>query len=196
MLAAIMAIESEEDQALVENIYILYAQKMKATAMAILHNKHDAEDCVHDTVLVVIKYLDRFKEIGYNSDYAKYLVIIACRNIAINKYHQNKRRRALEFSTTVYNEDDEAETMDIPDSEADVAKMVLSEYNVKYIKGLIEQLDTKYRDVIILRSMGFHHCEIAQIMCISEDSVRQRYCRAREKIKRMGGIQLYGYADE
>lgn len=115
MLAIIMAIESEEDRAFVEKIYLLYEKKMKASAMAILNNEHDAEDCVQDTIVVVIHYLDRFKEAEPQNDYLKNLVIIACRNIARNKYRKNKKQREFELSTTVYNEDNEAETMDIPD---------------------------------------------------------------------------------
>lgn len=67
---------------------------------------------------------------------------------------------------------------------------------MQYIQELIDRLDTKYRDVIVLKSMGFDTHEIAGIMCISEDLVRQRYCRAKAKILKMGGKRLYEYADE
>ena len=80
------------------------------------------------------------------------MIVIACRNVAINKYNENKRKNKAEVSTTVYDEDDEAHTMELPDTREDVEKIVLSEYNYRYIKQLVDQLDSKYRDVIVLKA--------------------------------------------
>lgn len=81
---------------------------------------------------------------------------------------------------------------DIPDVEANVEKIVLSESNYEYIKQLIDKLDPIYRDVIILKSMQFSNEEIAYMMSISVDLVRKRYYRIKigeiMQIKDPGGI--------
>lgn len=189
MLAIIMSIENSSDRAFVEDIYHLYSEKMYLIAYDILKNHHDAEDCVQETILKIIDKIERFKE-AQHKNYLKKLIVIACRNIAINRYNQNKKKSQAEFSTSLY--DNELEMADIPDVEANVEKIVLSESNYEYIKQLIDKLDPIYRDVIILKSMQFSNEEIAYMMNISVDLVRKRYSRARSKILEMGGDTLYG----
>ena len=190
MLAIIMSIENSSDRAFVEDIYHLYSEKMYLIAYDILKNHYDAEDCVQETVVKIIDKIERFKQ-AQHQNYLKKLIVIACRNVAINKYNENKRKNKAEVSTTVYDEDDEAQTMELPDTREDVEKIVLSEYNYRYIKQLIDQLDSKYRDVIVLKSMQFTNEEIAYMMNISVELVRKRYSRARAKILELGGDTLY-----
>ena len=190
MLAIIMSIENNNDRAFVEDIYNLYSEKMYLIAYDILKNHHDAEDCVQETIVKIIDKIDRFKQ-AQHANYLKKLIVIACRNVAINKYNANKKKNQAEFSTSIYEE--KFETVDIPDLEANVEKIVLSESNYAYIKQLIDKLDPIYRDVIILKSMQFSNEEIAYMMGISLDLVRKRYSRARSKILEMGGDTLYGY---
>ena len=191
MLAIIMSIEDSKDRAFVEDIYHLYSEKMYLIAYDILKNHHDAEDCVQETVVKIIDKIERFKQ-AQHQNYLKKLIVIACRNVAINKYNENKRKNKAEVSTTVYDEDDKAQTMELPDTREDVEKIVLSEYNYRYIKQLIDKLDSKYRDVIVLKSMQFTNEEIAYMMNISVELVRKRYSRARAKILELGGDTLYG----
>ena len=190
MLAIIMSIENNSDRVFVEEIYNLYSEKMYLIAYDILKNHHDAEDCVQETIVKIIDKIERFKQ-AQHQNYLKKLIVIACRNVAINKYNENKRKSSKEFSTTVH--DEKFETADIPDLNENVEKIVLSESNYEYIKQLIDKLDPIYRDVIILKSMQFSNEEIAYMMSISVDLVRKRYSRARSKILEMGGDTLYGY---
>lgn len=192
MLAIIMSIENDNDRAFVEDIYNLYSEKMYLIAYDILKNHYDAEDCVQETIVKIIDKIDRFKQAQYEN-YLKKLIVIACRNVAINKYNENKKKNRTEFSTTGYYEDDNFETIDIPDTAENAEKIVLSEYNYIYIKQLIDKLDPKYRDVLVLKSMQFTNEEIAYMMNISVELVRKRYSRARAKILELGGDVLYGY---
>lgn len=192
MLAIIMSMEDDRDREFVEDIYIRYSKSMFSIAFGIVNDEHDAEDCVQNTILKIMNHVERFRQ-AEQEKYLKRLITMVCRNIAINQYNQNKERRKMEFSTTLYNEDDEAEIMDIPDMEANVARLVVSEENCNYIKQLINQLDLKYRDVLILKSMGCDNKEIAELLGISETLVRKRYSRARAKILEIGGDELYEY---
>ncbi len=189
MLAIIMSIENGNDRAFVEDIYHLYSEKMYLISYDILKNHHDAEDCVQETIVKIIDKIERFRE-AQHQNYLKKLIVIACRNVAINKYNENKRKSQSQFSTTIYGEN--IEIADIPDVEENVEKIVLSESNYHYIKQLIDKLDPIYRDVIVLKSMQFSNEEIAYMMSISVELVRKRYSRARAKILEMGGDTLYG----
>ena len=192
MLAIILSIENDSDRAFVEDIYNLYSEKMYIIAYDIVKNHHDAQDCVQDTFVKIIDKLERFKQ-AHQENYLKKLIVIACRNVAINKYNENQKKNRAEFSTTIYGEDDKYEIMDIPDMAANVERIVLSEYNCNYLKQLIDKLDLIYRDVLILKSLQFNNDEIAYIMNISVELVRKRYSRARMKILELGGDELYEY---
>jgi RNA polymerase sigma-70 factor (ECF subfamily) len=191
VLAIIMAIEDEQDRAFVEEVYAAYADKMYRIAYDVVGNHHDAQDCVQETIVKIIDRVDRFRE-AKDRDYLKKLIVIACRNVAINKYNENRKRAREEVSTTVYGEDDSYSIMDIPDQSADVARIVLSDDNCRYLKELIDRLDHCYRDVLVLRGLGLDHGEIADLMGISVELVRKRYQRARQKLLEMGGEALYG----
>ncbi len=195
MLAIITSIADDTDRAFVEDIYNLYSEKMYLIAYDILKNHHDAQDCVQDTIVKIIDKIERFKQ-AHQQNYLKKLIIIACRNLAIHKYNENQKRNKTEFSTTLYGEGDTFEIMDIPDTAANVEKIVLSEYHCEYLKQLIDKLDLKYRDVLILKSLQFNNMEIADIMNISVELVRKRYSRARMKILELGGDELYEYRND
>ena len=192
MLAIIMAIENEQDRLFVESILNMYSEKMYLIAMDIINNHHDAEDCVHDTIVKIIDKLERFKQAN-REDYLIKLIVITCRNTAINKYKENKKRNYWEISTTVFDEEEESSIMDIPDLSANVERIVISEFSCSYVKELIDKLDLKYRDVIVLKGYGYGYEEIAYLMHISQELVRKRYSRARKKVLEMGGDILYEY---
>lgn len=79
---------------------------------------------------------------------------------------------------------------DLSDESANVEEAVMSKMMCDYIQKLISLLDEKYRDVIILRSMGLGNDEIAYLMDITPDLVRKRYSRAKAKILELGGDSL------
>ena len=192
MLAIIMAIENEQDRLFVESIFNMYSEKMYLIAMDIINNHHDAEDCVHDTIVKIIDKLERFKQAN-REDYLIKLIVITCRNTAINKYRENQKRNYWEISTTVFDEEEESSIMDIPDLSANVERIVISEFTCSYVKELIDKFDLKYRDVMVLKGYGYGYEEIAYLMHISQELVRKRYSRARKKILEMGGDMLYEY---
>jgi len=189
MLEIIMSIENEEDRSFVSSIYKEYAGKMKIIANNILNNEQDAEDCVHDVVVLIIEKLEKFK-VETNENYLKSLLELVCRNVARDKYRKKQRRNKNEYSTTVY-DDDDYEILDIPDDAYNAEKIVLSEYNYKYLMECVNNLEDKYRDVILLKYRGWDNKDIADLLCISVEAVRQRLHRAKMKIIKMGGNNLY-----
>lgn len=90
MLAVIMAIENEDDRLFVETVFNRYAKKLYLVAYNILGNRADAEDCVQDTFVKIIDKLDRFKNAQKDDSLIKLLVIV-CRNTALDMYDKNKR---------------------------------------------------------------------------------------------------------
>ena len=107
MLQIIMAIEDEDDRSFVESLYNKYKGKMKQIAYDILQNEHDAQDCVHETIVIIIEKLERFKGTT-DEESLKWLISVVCKNKAIDKYRKNKRQNMHQYSLTRYDleEDD------------------------------------------------------------------------------------------
>ena len=173
MLAIIMAIEDERDRHFIESIFNMYSEKMYLVAMGILHDHHDAQDCVQDTVM---KKNDKVEQIRQASreGYLIKLIVITCRNTALNKYSKKQLTNKMECSANVHDEDVEESINDIPDYNSDVEQIVLSDFVRDYIMKLIDELEPKYRDVIVLKGLGYDYEEIATLMSISQVLVRKR----------------------
>jgi len=75
MLWIISAIENEEDRTFVEEIYLKYEKRMYVISYNILNDHHDAEDCVHETVRIIIDSLDKFKS-AYKNQALNTLIFI------------------------------------------------------------------------------------------------------------------------
>lgn len=192
MLPIILSMENEEDRSFMEKLYEDYAAHMYRIAFDVLNNHHDAEDCVHETIERIIRSVNRFKKAA-DGKYLKKLIVIACRNVAINQYNKNQKYRERVSSTTILNEDEEWEVMDIPDEEYDLQKLVMNEQLCQKLHEIIDGLDLIYRDVIVLMQYGYSNEEIASLLGIRTELVRQRYLRAKKKIVEKGGAALYEF---
>ncbi|MBQ4090915.1 MAG: sigma-70 family RNA polymerase sigma factor [Clostridia bacterium] len=191
MLPIILTITNDDDRTFVEKIYVEYEKKLYAISMKYLNNHHDAQDCVHETVRLIIESIDEFKVAG-DMGYLERLLTVVCRNCALNMLRVKNRKNQYEQSLIKYNYyDDEYEEFDVPDYSSCVDKIYISEESCEYIHELINKLDDKYRDVILLKSLGFDSKSIANVMNISEELVRKRYSRAKKQLWKMGGKELY-----
>ncbi|MBR2388515.1 MAG: sigma-70 family RNA polymerase sigma factor [Clostridia bacterium] len=191
MLPIILNIVDDDDRAFVEKIYVRYEKQLYLISMKYLNNHHDAQDCVHDTIKIIIDGIEKFK-IAQNVGYIEKLITIVCRNCALNTLRVKKYKNEHELSLCRYNyEDDEYEEIDIPDYSSCVDKLYISEESCEHLHNLINKLDDKYRDVALLKSLGFDNRGIAEIMHISENLVSQRYKRAKDQLLKMGGKDLY-----
>ena len=183
MLEIIMAIEDDGDRSFVEQLYIKYEKKLKMLAYGIVKNDSDAEDCVNDTFVKVIEYLDRYKD----SDpvYTEKLISITCKNIALNLYGRKKRDSERQTS---FDEEHEA----LGDSEYDPSRIAVNDYTKKLIIGLLGELDEKSREILILKyQYTMKNTEIAAIMGMTETAVSSRILRTKRELMRKGGNELY-----
>ena len=191
MLAIILAIENEQDRSFVEWIYETYEKKMYADALEILKDHHDAEDCVHEAVRKIIDALPSFRDAEDKGSLGG-LVAITCRNCAVNMFR--KRERLQEHVVSIGDLMEVVpsfKTENLYDEADDARKIVISEENCRYIQSLIESLDEKYRDVLLLRCKGLSYAQIGTLLGITEETARQRMVRGRRLLIKNGGIQLY-----
>ena len=190
MLEMIMAIENEEDRHFVLKLVEDYYDKMILVAKKIVKDDSVAKDVAGATVENVINYIEKFKKAD-EEQYLTKLVIVTCRNISYKRYNAVKRANSKK-SSSVFEDEGERKEIELPEVEESVEDLIISEENCRVLRELIDALDDKYSDVIWLREQQYDNEEIAQILDISVDLVRQRTLRARKKILEMAGDRLYG----
>ena len=191
MLYTIMEIEDEQDRSLVEQLYLDYEKQLYKLAKGILHDHYDAQDCVHNTIVSVIKYLSKYRE--SDDVHRANLLMITCRNIAINMYNAKQKRFAS--SLTIPEDDTDAGEYgeyDIEDKDSDVVQLVINAENEQTIQQIAMKLDPIYRDAIVLKYFfQLSSKEIGEIINTSENNVNLRLSRARKMILKIGGKKLY-----
>ena len=190
MLTIIMDIQNEDDRSFVEDLYARFERQMYVISYNVLKNHHDSQDCVHEVVARMIEHLESLREAKENGALASY-ILISCRNCANSMYRKKQLMKKFEVNDETYDDNEEdsiAERINnIPDDSMPIDKIIISEENVRLIKDMIDSLDPKYRDVVVLKGMGLRYEEIADAMGISVSLARQRMKRARKKLIEMGG---------
>jgi RNA polymerase sigma-70 factor (ECF subfamily) len=166
MLVYLTLIDSEEDRRKFERIYTDYKQTMYYAAFRILKNIHDSEDAVHQAFIRLIDRMDKIDE-GDRHKTRGFLVVIT-EHIAIDIYRKQKRQNCVSYDELeIFTPDDSAHAFDIENT---VVEAIL-------------KLPVNYSTVLRLKySQGYSDAEIADILGISEENVRQRISRAKKKL--------------
>ena len=180
----LMAIESEEERSFVEELYNRYHKKMLAICMGILKNQADAEDAVTDTFVRIIDNLEKFTEV--EKDKLPGLIAVCTKNVALNAYQKKSRQYARETSSTVYDDEDEAVTVDFADPDAEVEQAVLDGEFIQKVAELIRRLPEEQQSVVVLKYFyHYRNGEIADLLKLSRNAADSRLFRAKNSLRKM-----------
>jgi len=161
-----------------QTLYQQYAKAMYNTSLRILNNSSDAEDVLQEAFMDAFRYLNDF---NYKSTFGAWLKRIVI-NKSINILRKHKAD-LIDIDTTQVHEVANDETLD----EENI------QLKVEEVKKAVKLLPNGYRTVLTLYLFeGYDHEEIAEIMRISESTVRTQYHRAKQKllhIIQQGGVK-------
>ena len=167
-----IAMAENKDKPKIERLYLSYRNLMFQVANDILHDHKLSEDAVSESFVRIIHNVHKIDET--NVPRTRSFLVIICRNVAKDI---NKSRIPLHFDQEV------AEQKTVEPSLSDPVDIVISRENIKKLIKIIEKLDSKYRDVFMLRRVyQFSREEIAQLLDISLETVKKRLTRAKAKI--------------
>lgn len=157
---------SAEEQSKFEALYFEYRHLMFYIANKILDDQGLAEDAVHQAFIKVLENFDKVGEVSCHKT-KSYLVTIV-RNTAINMYNSRKRRPTAAIEEIFFAVD---------------LGQINQEDSIDELSVAILELPIIYRDALKLKYIhGFSSAEIAVMLDISDDVVRKRLERAREKL--------------
>lgn len=154
------ALESDGDKKQFRELYRRYHRVMERTALAVLHDPHDAEEAVQEAFLRVIENFSKIYEIPCK-DLGGWLVIIV-RNEAITILRRRRCHLPLEEGWA----DFAGQSRDLPDYSSMVQ--------------LFARLPDTYRAVLEMKLvLGWSTAEIARRLGLTESAVNTRLSRGR-----------------
>ena len=173
--------DTEEEQDKFENLFQRYKSMMFSTVKDIIKDKHISEDIVQEALIKIANNIDKVNDDIYSND-AKSFILTITKNTALDFYRKNAKRMEVEcfiedFEENVFCDFDE----DFASKLDDGNKIIFMIKNMKEI----------YRDIFIFKYVhGFENEEIAKLLNITEETVRQRISRGKkmleEKLEGMG----------
>ncbi len=178
-------IDTETDKEKFEALYDQYRRLMHKIADDLLHDKHLAEDAVHEAFLRIIKCFHKIGEIDCPE--TKNFLVIIVRNVALNMIEKDKHRPQMQEIHNAYAENDAAEASGMPwENFSSGIDETADEVLRKEILATVSSLPDWAADVLALSAIyGCSSKEIAVIEGISNETARKRLQRARSLFKDM-----------
>ncbi len=167
-------LETEDDRNKFTALYRYYESAMYNVAISILRDRYLAEDAVHDALLKIINYIPNISDIKCHK--TKALIVIIIKSTAIDIY----RKRDKQYSNEKTELPEEADTGELP------LDHIIADESFNELKTKLNKLNKEYLDIIMLKHLyELSNSEIADVLCISGDAVRQRLSRAKKAIRKV-----------
>jgi RNA polymerase sigma-70 factor (ECF subfamily) len=162
------------EEATIEALVTQYASALYRVAYSVLRNSADAEDAVQEAFLRVLRHGRKLDEIR---DRRVWLVRIVW-NIVLDR-----KRRA---KTRPETDDVEELARVLPSSGLSAEQVTAAAQHHAHVLACVEKLPAKERQVLILSAFDeLSSVEIANVLGITESSVRSRLFRARNLMAEM-----------
>lgn len=153
-----------EEKRKFERLYHTYRQTMYCAAFRILQDSHDAEDAVHQAFLRLVDHLEKINENDCHKTRGFLVTIVE--STAIDIYRHRKRKSGTPF-------DEVCTDITAPECPEDRTAVALA----------FSRLPVAYSTVLRLKySHGYDNREIAVLLKVTEENVRQRLSRAKKKL--------------
>ena len=160
-----------------EKVFESCMPRLLRVADCILHNHHDSEDALQDSLLSAVRHLDQFHG---NSQFSTWLYSIV-RNAALAKLRKQRSRRVLSLDEHGPEDETEMGALDFlsdpgPDPERACSQ---SELQSEFAR-VLETLPANYRAIIRLCDFeGFSGKEAARSLGLTVSAVKAQHHRAR-----------------
>ncbi len=179
IMTAVAVLEGDEDKVFMMNLYQEYYGLVKKTVYNITRDADHAEDLTNDTFIRLIEKISVIRTLE-SCKLAAYIVYTA-RSVAINFI----KHLDVQKKHTYYGKDmDLAER--IPELANILDERIIHQEEITELRNAILELPVQQKDVLYLKYiLDLNDAEIAGILGIAPDSVRQYLTRARRNAKEL-----------
>jgi RNA polymerase sigma-70 factor (ECF subfamily) len=148
-----------------ERLYLDHRGKVYSTAYRMVGNRADAEDLTQDVFVKVYKKIKGFRGDSAVSTWIYRITMNTC----LDFLRKNRRRQAVPIDQC-------------PEPQSGSSKLM------KLIEGTVATLPQGYRRVFVLHDIqGLKHCEIAEVLGITEGASKSQLHRARAQLRQKLG---------
>ena len=176
-----------------EEILERYESRIYNFGFKMCRHAEDAKDLLQDTFLTVFRYLDSFRGETRFRNWLYKIAATAC----LKRRRKKKHEPDVELSWEELLPGDHPTDNERPAWLSTPIEQLMNKEMKTFIMDALQDIPDKYRQVFLLRDMEeFNTAEVAEILGISESSVKTRLHRARtflrNKIHEHFGGGLYG----
>ena len=169
----ILSIENDDDRDFISSLYLELHPLMKSTALHIVKDINIAEDVIQDSLVSIIRKIDTIRSLERRKLTA--YVVRTVQNKAFNYYNKHQKDMAKGF----YDIDGDSADSVIDDTYAPSEWFDMLE-TYEELGNAIKSLSERDRHLLFIKyNMELSDHEIAEIIGIKKDSVRQYLTRAR-----------------
>lgn len=160
-----------------EELISNYQNRAFNIAYRMLGNLEDANDVTQEALIKIYRSINKFKG---NSSFSTWLYSIV-NNVCIDFIRKHRKAKILYIDE---NQKQEGYQREIPDK-MNTPECLFEKKEIKeMVHDAINQLNYEQKTIIILRDIqGFSYQEIAEILNISEGTVKSRISRGRNNLK-------------
>ncbi len=177
LLLLLSTIESENDQAFLEQLFDTHYVRLCKKAAAITQNNQVSEDLVQDVFLYIVKHIQKFRQMDCCT--LRHILDISIKRRCYDYFkEQNVSKKHLCGSL-----DDDDIFVSVSSSDANTEEAAIDNLTIEELSEAIRKLPDHYRYVIEAKYiLSLTDGEIAKELGIRKASVRQYLTRARRKI--------------
>ena len=165
-------LDNDDDKNKLEYLYRKYYALMLAAAYSRIKNRETAEDIVHDSILRIIKHLDK---IDIQNEYkTKSFLCTVVIHLSIDR---------IRHDTAFQEENIDDMEYTLESQEPLPLDYIISEDGYRQLIGYISSLSDTYKTVCQLKYInGLKESQIAEILDLSPKTVNIRIFRARQQL--------------
>ncbi len=176
----LVAAARDGDELAFQEVVRRYRTPITNFVYRMLNDYELAVDLSQETFVRIYTSLGRYEA---NFSFSTYIYRIAS-NLAISEIRKRKRRRVVSFFSVFQSDDGETVEHDPADTRQLAEDALLEDERRSAVTKAIATLPEKYRSALILRDIEDHSYEqIAQILDLSEGTVKSRINRARNLLR-------------
>ena len=169
----LVALESEDDRNFVERLYLENYGAMYRKTRSILKSHADAEDAVEAAMLRILDHIPTLKKCNAASQ-RSYLIACA-RNAAIDRLRRDSRLDRYA--------DPQERISTLPDGAPPADTFLIRSEQIQAVAAALKRLEPGMRELLRMKYYDeMSDAEIAQLLGVSRDSLRNRVNRARRKL--------------
>ncbi|TEB04876.1 RNA polymerase sigma factor YlaC [Pelotomaculum schinkii] len=189
-MTIIAALEGDDDKAFMMNLYNDYYGLVRKTVYNITHDADYAEDLTNDTFSKLIEKISLIRTLD-SCKLAAY-VVYTSKSVAINFIkHRDVQKKHVYFG------EDLDLAKKVPSLEDNLEDRIVHQEEIEELGNAILRLPEMHKDLLYFKYiLGMADAEIAGILKIAPDSVRQYLTRARRKAKELLDKEFMGKGGE